>query len=317
MKRTASLLLTLLMVLALAACGANGSGGATAATGESTGAAGAATDSYLSKEESGFSNTASGTQSSPSADVGSYPLEDAKLIRRAELTVQTDAFDQAVQALDAMLQEYHGYYQQAESSGGSLRDQTASRYGYYVLRLPAEDMDAFLSRTGELGYVTRQQETSENVSQSYRDIETRLQTQRTKQERLLALLEQADTMENIIALEDALSQTEYEIESLTTSLNHSDALIDYATITLNLEEVRTIQTTPNERASLGARLWAGLGSSFSGLLEGGQGLLIWLSYHLFQVLLVVCVAGGGAAAVLRVRGRRKARGPKDPGPGGV
>ena len=148
-----------------------------------------------------------------------------------------------------MVQECGGYFQNASVEGGSLRNQSASRWGNYTIRLPQEQFDIFLGRTGELGYVTSQSESSENVSQQYYDTQARLKAQRTKQERLLSLLEKADSMETIVALEDALSEVEYEIESLSTSLNEYDSLISYSTIELTLDEVKTITTTPGERDS--------------------------------------------------------------------
>lgn len=99
--------------------------------------------------------------------------QDAKLIRRAYLQVQTETFDQAVQALEKMVAECGGYFQSASVEGGSLRNQNATRWGNYTIRLPQEQFDTFLGRTGELGYVTSQSENSENVSQQYYDTEAR------------------------------------------------------------------------------------------------------------------------------------------------
>lgn len=241
--------------------------------------------------------------------------QDAKLIRRAYLQVQTETFDQAVESLEKMVAECGGYFQSASVECGSLRNQNATRWGNYTIRLPQEQFDTFLGRTGELGYVTSQSENSENVSQQYYDTEARLKTQRTKQERLLALLEKADSMETIVALEDALSEVEYEIESLTTSLNEYDSLISYSTIELTLDEVGTITTTPGERDSLGARMAAGVQSSFRGLINGSKELLVMLSYNLVLVLVVVVIAVA-VVVILRKKGMIswKRKGPGD-GPG--
>ena len=170
--------------------------------------------------------------------------QNAKLIRRAELEIQTETFDAVAASLEALVAEAGGYFQSAQVEGGSLRDQNAARYGNYVIRLPEENFSAFLDQSGTLGYVVRRSESSENVSQAYYDTETRLAAQRTKQERLLALLAQADTMESILELENALSETEYEIQSLTTDLEHYDDLIDYATVDLYLAEVLSLSQTP-------------------------------------------------------------------------
>ena len=302
MKRTMSILLAALLTLSLTACGGGGSG-----NGDSSAA------STASGGENGFSFTGQSQESTPGApaeseDASAQPGQNAKLIRRAELEIQTEAFDDAAAALESLVDEYGGYFQSAQVEGGSLRNQNAQRYGDYVIRLPEEQFDSFLDRSGTLGYVVRRSESSENVSQAYYDTETRLETQRTKQERLLALLAQADTMESILELEDALSDVEYEIQSLTTDLEHYDDLIDYATVSLYLEEVLSLSQTPGETAGLGERMAAGLSASVTGLIQGVQNLLVWLSYHVVLAAAALGIAAGGALYARRRWRKRSGNG---------
>lgn len=312
MKRMLALLMTLMLLLGLCACGAGSSG----ASGDTAASSSGGASNEMNSTDSGWDNgSTQDTQEESEGQSSASVYQDAKLIRRAYLQIQTETFDQAVEALEKMVQECGGYFQNASVEGGSLRNQSASRWGNYTIRLPQEQFDTFLGRTGELGYVTSQSESSENVSQQYYDTEARLKAQRTKQERLLSLLEKADSMETIVALEDALSEVEYEIESLSTSLNEYDSLISYSTIELTLDEVGSITQTPGERDSLGARMMAGVQSSFRGLVNGGRELLVWLSYNLVLVLVVAAVAVV-AVVILRKKGTLswKKRGPGD-GPG--
>lgn len=306
MKRRFALLMTLVLLLGLCACGGGNSGAASADTGG--GASNEMTDMETGWEYG--SGQASGEAQTESQNDASI-YRDAKLIRRAQLHVQTETFDQSVTALEQMVAQCGGYFQQASVEGGSLRNQSASRYGDYIIRLPEEQFDDFLGCVGDLGYVVVRSETSENVSQQYYDTETRLKTQRTKLERLLALLEKADSMETIVALENALSDVEYEIESLTTSLNEYDDLIRYATINLTLEEVGTITTAPGERDSLGERLAAGVRSSFQGVINGGRELLVWLAYNLVLVLVVVVIAVAAGVVVWKKKGLSLMRSSKE------
>lgn len=312
MKRLLALLMTLMLLAGLCACG-SGNSGATSADSPSSSTGGS---EALTDMETGWSNgSAQDGQEESEGQSSASAYQDAKLIRRARLQVQTETFDQAAQALEELVAQCGGYFEHASVEGGSLRNQNANRYGDYTIRLPQDQFDAFLGRTGELGYVVSQSETSENVSQQYYDTQAHLKAQRTKQERLLALLEKADTMETIVALEDALSDVEYEIESLTTTLNQYDSLISFSTVQLTLEEVGTITAVPGERDSLGQRMAAGIQSSFRGLINGGQGLLVWLAYNLVLVVIVVVIAA--VAAVVVVRKKKglplwKRRGPKGP-----
>lgn len=300
MKRAVTMWLAALLVLSLTACGGGASGGGDAAA--SSSAAGGESLSFSAEESQ---DSAPGEPGAEAEEASPQAGQNAKLIRRAELEIQTEAFDTAAASLEALVAEAGGYFQSAQVEGGSLRDQNAARYGNYVIRLPEENFSAFLDQSGTLGYVVRRSESSENVSQAYYDTETRLAAQRTKQERLLALLAQADTMESIIELENALSETEYEIQSLTTDLEHYDDLIDYATVDLYLAEVLSLSQTPGETAGLGERMAAGLSASAARLVQGVQDLLVWLSYHLFLVIVVLGAAGGGLFYWRRVRRGRK------------
>lgn len=300
MKRAVTMWLAALLVLSLTACGGGASGGGDATASSSAG--GGESLSFSTQESQ---DSAPGEPGAEAEEASPQAGQNAKLIRRAELEIQTEAFDTAAASLEALVAEAGGYFQSAQVEGGSLRDQNAARYGNYVIRLPEENFSAFLDQSGTLGYVVRRSESSENVSQAYYDTETRLAAQRTKQERLLALLAQADTMESIIELENALSETEYEIQSLTTDLEHYDDLIDYATVDLYLAEVLSLSQTPGETAGLGERMAAGLSASAAGLVQGVQDLLVWLSYHLFPVIVMLGAAGGGLFYWRRVRRGRK------------
>lgn len=234
-----------------------------------------------------------------------YQNPDAKLIRRAELNIQTEQFEQSLEALNRLTAECGGYFESASVYGGGRRDAYADRSGAYIVRVPSEQYSQFLSGAGNLGYVTSKKESSENVGERYYDIETRLKTQRTKQERLLSLLERAETMVDIIDLENALSEVEYQIEMYSSDLKQYDALIEFATVTISLNEVGRVTQEVGETASLGRRMAAGFQASLRGLAEGFQEFLVWVSYNLFLSLVLAAVIA--AAAVVGCRELKKPR----------
>lgn len=284
-----------LLCLALVGCGAsNMASGGAAADGEAD---------YKGKNFSYTTDTVPGavfdsavSESVGQTDSGSgavYRNSEVKLIRRANLTVQTTEFDKAQTALDALVTELGGYYENAELRSGSYYNQNSNRSANYTIRIPAEKYDAFMTQVDGIGYLARKNESSEDVGESYHDIETRLKTQRTKQERLLELLKKAQSMEDIIALENALTDVEYHIEQYTSDLNRYDGLVGFATINLSLDEMVKIVDEPGERASLFTRMKAGVVSSADGLVTGLQDLLIWASYNLFGILVFAAAAAAG------------------------
>lgn len=288
MKRKSLFALCLVAIL-LAGCGGGAANGGSAPSG-SGGATGDSNYQGWDMEAAESMPTAPESDSGGSIPDSIYQNTRAKLIRRAELEIQTEQFDESVKALNQMVASCGGYYENASVYGGSRRDAYASRSGEYVVRVPAEKYEQFLSQAGDLGYVTSKNEGSEDVGEQYYDIEARLKTQRTKQARLLALLEKAETMEDIIALENALSDVEYQIEQYASDLNRYDALINFSTFRIYLYEVGRVTQEVGETSSLGQRMAAGFQASFRNLGQGVQDLLIWVSYNLFLTIVLAAVA---------------------------
>lgn len=287
-------LLAGILCLSMAACGA-GSGGTKGA------------DVEMKEMENGYSYTTDAAEPGAVFDGGAvsesvgqsasggtvYQNSGVKLIRRANLTVQTTEFEKAQAALDALVIELGGYYENSELRSGSYYNQNSNRSGNYTIRIPAEKYDTFMTQVGGIGYLARKNESSEDVGEAYHDIETRLKTQRTKQERLLELLKKAQSMEDIISLENALTDVEYHIEQYTSDLNRYDGLVGFATIHLSLDEMVKIVDEPGERAGLFTRMKAGVVSSADALVTGVQDVLIWVSYNLFGLLVFAAAAAAG------------------------
>ena len=114
----------------------------------------------------------------------------------------------------------------------------------YVPRIPQEKFEAFYEQLGSNVHVVYSSRSSEDVTEQYTDIETRLATPTTEHERLLARLDQADKMEDIISIENALADCEYKIDSLTGSKRQYDDLVGFSTFYVDLEEVQTLTATP-------------------------------------------------------------------------
>ncbi len=170
--------------------------------------------------------------------------QNAKLILRADLTLETQDFDAASADLEKLTAETGGYIESSSLSGDK-----GSRSAYYTLRIPQEKFETFYAQLGDRAHVVYSSRSSEDITEQYTDIETRLATLQTKHERLLALLDQAGKMEDIISLENALADCEYEIDSLTGSKRHYDDLVGFSTFSVTLDEVQTLTATPRAAAS--------------------------------------------------------------------
>lgn len=179
--------------------------------------------------------------------------EGVKMIYSASLTLETTEFDQAVQQLSQLLQNCGGWVESSQ-----LYNYNSYREASYTFRVPAEQFSDFCQQAGELCTLRDIRRSGEDVSERYYDSESRLATQRTKLTRLQELLAKAESMEDIITLESAISETELAIEQLTGTLRHYDSLVGYSTVNVDLREVYKV--TAAEEPAIG--FWAKLGAAF-------------------------------------------------------
>ena len=299
MKRGFAWLLTLLALLGLlSGCGG---GGDTAAADTATSADTADNGTAASGGSYGaWAETEVAEDSGQAEDGASDRLENAKMIYTARMEVETIAFDTAAADLRTLVEILGGYFEQAavHNYGSGYRS------GDYTVRVPADQFQPFLDRVGTLCHVTYQEQTSENVSEAYYDAESRLATQRTKLERLQNLLAQAENMEDIITIESAISDTELEIERLTGTLRQYDALVDYATVHLSLQEVYQLSNVEEPATSFASRMGAAFASGWRGFVGALESLAVALAYG-WVWLLLLAAAGTAAGRILWKRRRRE------------
>ena len=245
-----------------------------------------------------------------------YQRVDAKLIRRCSVELQTAEFDAAINALYDLVNAQGGYFENSSVYGGGYYNANARRSGEYVIRIPAENYNNFRSSVGELGYVSFSNESTEDIGERYYDTEARLKTLRTKQERLFMLLEKAETMEDIIELESALGDVEYEIERYSSTLNRYDGLVNFATFTVRVNEVVRVEEKTGQADSLGERMSAGFRSGLEDVKDSAEDLMVWASYNVVGIT-VLLVAGIIVVSVFRRKkmslpfGRSKKKLPKN------
>ena len=300
MKRKLAVLLAALCLTALAAgCGASSG----ASSGEAGG--GVAPSEWLSTDYGdGMMGMDSDMAYEESARAESQILPEkdggdgSKLIYTAEMNLETTAFDDASKALSALVEELGGWTQSSSVHYGG----SGYRYGNYTVRIPQEKFSAFIARAGELCHVIYTSSNVQDVSEMYYDTAGRLETQKTKLERLQALLAKAENMEDIIAIESAISDTESQIEALSGELKHYDSQVDYSTVTLSLDEVYQLSNVEQPATGFLSRLAGALSSGARGFADFVQSFLVMLAYAWVWVVL----AALALIAAVWLRRKRKA-----------
>lgn len=285
--------LLLALSLALSACGGNG--GDLMSTPQEAAPGMNGSQSYWSADM----DMPEAPSEDPAPSPEGAPKAEEKIIYSADLELETKTFEDACRALDQAVKDLGGRY-----DSRTLHQQGSFRSLRCTVRVPVERFQEFLDLAGGAAHVTYRSEYTENVGEAYYDSEARLATQRTKLERLQKLLEQAAGLEDIIRLEEALSETELQIEYLTGDLRRYDSLIDYSTVNVTLEEVYRLSTDEEAVQTFPQRLAAAFGTGLRRGAEGLEELTIALASNWVGILVLAAAVLAGWK-LLRRRKKRK------------
>lgn len=227
-----------------------------------------------------------------------------KLVYTADLELESTDFDSARDALQTAV-EANGAWLEYSQMNGSAEDQ--DRYLYYTVRVPVDNYSAFLDQAGQSGSVLSLNESAEDVTANYVDVEARIDSLEAQRDRLNELAAQAGTTADLLEIESQLSDVQYQLESYTRQLRALDGQITYSTVDVTLREVATLTPT-------GVTFPEKLGDAFSGgwasFVAFLQGLILTLVY-LWPLLLLAAVV---VLVVRSLTRRHRANHPKPPKP---
>ncbi len=210
------------------------------------------------------------------------------------LSVETEEFEGLLASLEARVESFGGYFESIDTYNGSKYgyDYRDSRHSSIKVRVPAKRADEFVQFVGDSANITNKSLSSEDVTLSYVDTQSKRDTYKIEMERLLAMLEKAETTEDMLAIEDRLTDVRYRLESMESQLRTYDNLVDYTAIYLYVDEVK--QYTPPKPESYFERLGRAFTDGWESFVEWLQDLTIAFAeslpgWILFAVIVVVIV----------------------------
>ena len=119
----------------------------------------------------------------------------------------------------------------------------------------------------------------------------------------MTLLEQADSIETIIAVEERLSTVRYELESYRTQIKLYDNKITYSTVQINLNEVK-IYSSQNEDGMI-TRISKGIKENFLFVVRALENLIVLLVSSIPMILVVTAGFWIGFQIIKRLWKKKK------------
>lgn len=213
-----------------------------------------------------------------------------KIIRTIDFSVKTRSFDEDYEKIQQLAKDAGGRVESLSVSGDVMNGET--RYAHFTLRIPSERLDAFLGDAKAVGAATAYSEYAQDVSEDYYDTQARLATQQAKMERLNELLLQAENMSDLIEIENAISDTQYQIDRYMGQLNNFDSRIDYSYVYVSMRELSDADAVELPDVTLGERIANAVTMSLRGLKEFAEAAAVFVIAALpwCAVLAVIVIA---------------------------
>ena len=179
--------------------------------------------------------TASGSTAENSSASQKKPTltTDRKTIKNAEVYIDTKNYSTFTTAFSQKVQQLQGYIEY--STENNRYDNL--KFSAQTVRIPAENLEKFIGELEILGTVTSKTFGSKDITDSYIDIESRLNAVKTEEQTLLNLLKKADKLSDVLEIQQRLSSVRADIESMEAQLKNYDNQIEYSTVTVNITEV--------------------------------------------------------------------------------
>jgi hypothetical protein len=216
---------------------------------------------------------------------------EQKIIQRASLSIEVADFQTSSDALSQIVAQADGFI----SDSYTYVTDTDRKRGEITIRVPSDRFLAVITDLETLGVVTSQRIAGEDVTEEYIDLQARLNNSEHQEQRLLEILELAETVEEILEVERELERVRGEIEQMTGRITYLENRIELATISVSLYEPEPITQSWGIRDALRA--------AFGGFVAVIRGLIIAVGYALPILILL----GLGWLVRLSILRRRRGR----------
>lgn len=225
---------------------------------------------------------------------GRIAADNEKLVYTANATVETTEYVDAMEALRTLMSEHDAfaeYEDEWEGYGGLM---SAS----LTIRVPTEDYASLVGGLDAIGKVTSRSARVENITRSYSDNEVVIAGLEAQEGRLLEMMDAASDVEDLILIEERLSDVQMRLDQANSRRDSMDADVALSTVQLDVHEVSRVSETGRE--SYGERLVYAFGDMWDSFVEGCGDFLIGAVYFI-----PFAVGLGVAVFIVRVVIRRR------------
>ncbi len=177
------------------------------------------------------------------SDGASGSSTERKRITRYNIDLEVPDVEEAMNGVQQFTEEYAGI---VDSSSFSRETDTR---GTLAVRVPEENVTAFLDALEQNWEVKSSQKNSDDVTDRYTEIELELRNRRQELRQLEKLINRTNDTSDLIEIQDRMSHLRSRIQYLENQLTGLDRRIEYTEVTVNFEEPESLTTEFDLRES--------------------------------------------------------------------
>ena len=163
-------------------------------------------------------------------------VQESKIIYEGTIEMETASFDETMEIINRTAEEAGGYIASSELGTRMVVQSREYRYYNVTIRVPVERYKETFQYLQSLELGAYSIESAQDVTDKYYDTEGRLKTRRVEEERVLDMISRAETIEELLQLEQRLGEIRMDIELYEARLNSLERSSSYSTITIRVME---------------------------------------------------------------------------------
>lgn len=164
------------------------------------------------------------------ATVDEFQPQERLIIRNADLSIIVDDAEESLAAIEGLV----------DAAGGWVVNSNIWQYdevkrGNVTVRVPADQLDAFLDEIGTLANeVTNQSISGQDVTEEFVDLQAQLANLQATADRVRAFLEDARNVEEALAVNVELSRLEGEIERISGRMKYLEGSARHSSVSIEI-----------------------------------------------------------------------------------
>jgi len=166
------------------------------------------------------------------------PIQGPLVIRQAQLTVSvtSGSFDSKLSDVRSLVELEQGFIAGTDAQVNPQFSDDRIRTGVISFMVPAKNFDETIDALAKLGKVQNEHISGQDVSSQYVDLQARLANAEAQRNAMVALLQRAQSVSDIIAIQNQLGQITQQIEELKGQIQYLDHNTSFSTVTVNIVE---------------------------------------------------------------------------------